>query len=96
MRLAGNAGSCTTYLMGNHTIAQRMYTHDPAVILYAPLRTVIHEARHGVCWFSIDQPSTRFASFGNPDIAELGQELDAKLADLLRFLDVSVPPALAP
>jgi Domain of unknown function DUF302 len=96
MRLAGNTGSCTTYLMGNHTIAQRMYAHDPAVILYAPLRTVIHEDRHGVCWFSIDQPSTRFASFGNPDITEVGLELDAKLADLLRFLDVPVPPALAP
>jgi hypothetical protein len=95
MRLAGDTGSCTTYLMGNHTVAQRMYTHDPAVALYAPLRTTIHEDRQGVTWFSIDQPSTRFASFGNPDITEVGLELDAKLADLLRFLDISVPPALA-
>jgi hypothetical protein len=95
MRLAGDTGSCTTYLMGNHTVAQRMYTHDPAVALYAPLRTTIHEDRHGVTWFSIDQPSTRFASFGNPDITEVGLELDAKLADLLRFLNISVPPALA-
>lgn len=94
MRLAGDTGSCTTYLMGNHTVAQRMYTHDPAVALYAPLRTTIHEDRQGVTWFSIDQPSTRFASFGNPDITEVGLELDAKLADLLRFLDISVPPAL--
>jgi hypothetical protein len=94
MRLAGDTGSCTTYLMGNHTVAQRMYTHDPAVALYAPLRTTIHEDRQGVTWFSIDQPSTRFASFGNPDITEVGLELDAKLADLLRFLDISAPLAL--
>jgi uncharacterized protein DUF302 len=96
MRLAGDTARCTTYLMGNHTIAQRMYTHDPAAILYAPLRTVIHEDGQGACWFSIDQPSTRFASFGNPDITEVGLELDAKVADLLRFLDIQVPPALAP
>ncbi|WP_345417647.1 DUF302 domain-containing protein [Pseudonocardia xishanensis] len=96
MRLAGDTGSCTTYLMGNHTIAQRMYTHNPAVMLYAPLRTVIHEDGQGICWFSIDQPSTRFASFGNPNITMVGRELDVKLADLLRFLDIPVPPTLAP
>lgn len=96
MRLAGDTGSCTTYLMGNHTIAQRMYTHDPAVMLYAPLRTAIHQDRQGVSWFSIDQPSTRFASFGSADIAKVGLELDAKLADLLSFLDIPVPLALAP
>jgi hypothetical protein len=33
MSLAGDVGSCASYLMGNHTIAQRMYTHDPAVML---------------------------------------------------------------
>lgn len=95
MRLAGDGGSCAEYLMGNHTIAQRMYTHDPAVMLYAPLRTAIHEDRRGVTWFSIDQPSTRFASFGNPEITKVGRELDAKLADLLKFLGISVPPTLA-
>jgi len=29
----------TQYLMGNHTIAERMFRHDPAVMLHAPLRT---------------------------------------------------------
>jgi uncharacterized protein (DUF302 family) len=95
MRLAGNPGSCATYLIGNHTIAERMYRHDPAVMLYAPLRTTIHQDRQGVTWFSIDQPSTRFASFGVPDIAAVGLELDRKVADLLPVLDVPVPPTLS-
>jgi hypothetical protein len=95
MQLAGNPGSCATYLMGNHTIAERMYRHDPAVMLYAPLRTTIHQDRHGVTWFSIDQPSTRFSSFDVPDIAAVGLELDRKVADLLRLLDVPVPPAFS-
>jgi uncharacterized protein (DUF302 family) len=95
MRLAGNPGSSATYLMGNHTIAERMYRHEPAVMLYAPLRTMIHQDRQGVTRFSIDQPSTRFASFDVPDIAAVGLELDRKVVNLLRVLDVPVPPALS-
>ncbi len=33
------ADDSASYLMGNHTIAERMYRHDPAVMLYAPLRS---------------------------------------------------------
>ena len=95
MQLAGDQGWCSTYLMGNHTIAERMYRHDPGVMLYAPLRTTIHQDQHAVTRFSIDQPSTRFASFGIPDIASVGLELDRKVADLLRVLDVPVPPAFS-
>lgn len=91
MQLAGDPGSCAAYLMGNHTIAERMYRHDPAVMLYAPLRTAIHQDRDGVTWFSIDQPSTRFAGFGVPQIAAVGLELDGKVAGLLEVLGVAVP-----
>jgi hypothetical protein len=94
MRLAGDRWKCAEYLMGNHTIAQRMYTHDPAVMLYAPLRTAIYEDAEGLTWFAVDQPSTRFASFGDPAIAEVGVELDRKLAALLDHLGAPVPEAL--
>ena len=33
--------------MGNHTIAEQMYRHDPAVMLYVPLRTVIYAGPRG-------------------------------------------------
>ncbi|MBC2869439.1 DUF302 domain-containing protein [Streptomyces mexicanus] len=95
MRLAGNPGLCATYLMGNHTIAERMYRHDPGVMLYAPLRTTIHQDRQGTTLFSIDQPSTHFSSFDVPDIAAVGEELDHKVVDLLKVLGVIVPPALS-
>ena len=47
MRLAGDQSRCVEYLMGNHTIAQRMFHHDPAVMLYAPLRTAIYQDAQG-------------------------------------------------
>jgi hypothetical protein len=94
MRLAGHDTACVAYLMGNHTIAERMFRHDPAVMLYAPLRTAIWEAPGAGARFSIDQPSALFGSFGNPDILAVGVELDRKVAALLGHLGVEVPDAL--
>lgn len=94
MSLAGDRGRCVEYLMGNHTIAQRMYRYNPAILLYAPLRTAIVEDIDGATWFMVDQPSTRFASFGVPQITVVGIELDHKLAALLAHLGIPVPAAL--
>jgi hypothetical protein len=94
MGLAGDRGRCVEYLMGNHTIAQRMYRYNPAILLYAPLRTaIVEDADHGT-WFTFDQPSTRFGSFNTPQISKVGIELDHKLAALLEHLDAPVPAAL--
>ena len=82
--------------MGNHTIAEQMFRHDPRAMLYAPLRTVIWEDRDGRAWFTADQPSRQLGSFGIPAVAAVGVELDRKLANLLELLGVEVPmPLLA-
>jgi hypothetical protein len=94
MSLAGDRGRCVEYLMGNHTIAEKMYRYNPAILLYAPLRTAIVEEADGVTWFTVDQPSTRFSSFDTPQITAVGIELDHKLATLLAVLDAHVPAAL--
>ena len=94
MQLAGDRGDCAAYLMGNHTIAEQMYRRDPAVMLYAPLRTAIHRDAQGATRFSIDQPSTRFSTFDSPEIAAVGQELDRKVIRLLQVLDVPVSDTL--
>ena len=94
MSLAGDRGRCVEYLMGNHTIAEKMYRYNPAILLYAPLRTAIVEDADGITWFTVDQPSTRFSSFDTPQISAVGIELDRKLAELLAVLDAPVPTAL--
>ncbi len=94
MRAAGDQADCIAYLMGNHVIAARMFRHDPRAMLYAPLHTVIWEDAAGGAWFSVDQPSTQFSSFGIPAVDEVGIELDRKLANLLDVLDVEVPAIL--
>ncbi|MEV6903406.1 DUF302 domain-containing protein [Amycolatopsis sp. NPDC051372] len=94
MELAAESRPCVEYLMGNHVFAQRMFRHDPAVMLYAPLRTAIYVDHDDRTWFTIDQPSTRFDSFDDPRISQVGRELDAKLAALLEHLGLPVPAEL--
>jgi uncharacterized protein (DUF302 family) len=94
MQLAGDRQDCLAYLMGNHTIAERMFRYDPRALLYAPLRTLIWEDADGNAWFTADQPSAQFGSLGIPEIAEVGIELDHRLASLLEALSVPVPKAL--
>jgi uncharacterized protein (DUF302 family) len=94
MQVAGHDRRCTTYLMGNHVVAERMYRRNPGILLYAPLRVTIYEDHDGRLWLSVDQPSTRFSSFGDAEIDAVGVELDGKLADLFTTLGIAVPAEL--
>ncbi len=95
MQAAGDRADCIAYLMGNHIFAERMFRHEPRAMLYAPLHTVIWEDSDGNAWFTVDQPSTQFSSFRIPAVAEVGIQLDRKLAKLLNVLGVEVPRSLA-
>ncbi|WP_328416144.1 hypothetical protein OG470_25500 [Micromonospora sp. NBC_00389] len=95
MKLAGDSLHCVEYLMGNHTTAERMFRHDPAAMLYAPLRTMISDGPDGGARFIIEQPSRAFGSFGVDAIHEVGLELDREVAALLAFLEVPVPAHLS-
>lgn len=95
MSLAGDPGQCVEYLMGNQTTAERMFRHDPAVMLYAPLRTVISDRPDGGARFVIEQPSRAFGSFGVDAIHEVGRKLDREVAALLTYLTVPVPAGLS-
>src|SRR5262245_42212016 len=82
---------CVEYLMGKHTIAERMMRHDPPEMIHGPLRDVIYADRDGDTYLAVDQPSALFASYNNPAITEVGNYLDELLAGLLRKLNAPVP-----
>lgn len=94
VRLAGDQASGIAYLMGNSTIMERMFRRQPAILLYAPLHTVIWQNPGGPAYLTFDKPSDQFRSFADPDITETGIELDSKLAALLDHLSVAVPHEL--
>jgi uncharacterized protein (DUF302 family) len=84
----------TEYLIGNHTIAERMFRHDPSIMLHAPLRTLLYADKNGDTILAVDHPSLVFASYGNPDITAVGQELDDLLASLIALLGAEIPAQL--
>jgi hypothetical protein len=94
--MAGSASfwKATEYLMGNHTIAEAMFHHDPAVMLHAPLRTLIYADPDGDTKLAVDQPSLLFASYHNPDIETVGRRLDYLLALLIITMGGDLPAAL--
>jgi hypothetical protein len=94
MQLVGHRTRAITYMMGNNVIVETMFRHDAGVMLYAPLRTAIYEDTAGRVHFGIDQPSSKFGSFGEPRISEVGLQLDVKLAALLHLLELPVPAEL--
>jgi uncharacterized protein (DUF302 family) len=94
MRTSGTDRPGIEYLMGNHTIAERMYRHEPATMLYAPLRLFIYADDDGQGVMVIDQPSALFGSLGDDaEVAAVGRELDQKVAAVLSAMGADVPPA---
>ncbi|WP_225077387.1 DUF302 domain-containing protein [Streptomyces sp. CoT10] len=94
MAASPSSWKATQYLMGNHTIAERMFRHDPSIMVHAPLRTLLYADPDGDTKLAVDQPSLLFASYGNPRIADVGRELDALLAQLVTLLGGDAPPQL--
>jgi hypothetical protein len=84
----------TQYLMGNHTIAERMFRHDPAVMLHAPLRTLLYADAGGSTHLAVDQPSLLFDSYHHPDMSVVGTELDELLVRLVALLGAEPPTQL--
>ncbi len=94
MALAGHRTRSTEYLLGNPVVAERMFRHHPASMLYAPLRILVHSDDTDRAVFTLDQPSVAFGSFGISEVTEVGVALDRKVANLLRLIGVDPPEAL--
>lgn len=93
--LAGHTTKAVEYLLGNHTIAETMFRYDPKVLLYAPLRLLIHADADGNAIFSMDQPSAAFGSLGIAEVTKVGESLDRKVANLLRVIGIDATEAFA-
>jgi Domain of unknown function DUF302 len=91
--VAGHRTRAVEYLLGNHTIAETMFRHDPKALLYAPLRVLIYEDADGNAVFTMDQPSRAFGSLGIDDVTEVAKGLDRKVANLLRVIGVDADAA---
>jgi uncharacterized protein (DUF302 family) len=95
LMLAGSSLRGVTYLTSSIILGEQFFRHDPAILLYAPLRMVIAERTNGSATLSFDKPSDLFAVFANDEINAASIVFEHKLVELLRYLAVPVPPELA-
>jgi uncharacterized protein (DUF302 family) len=93
MAAAGHRTKAIEYLLGNHVVAETMFRHSPLALLYAPLRILVHSDDRGDAVFTLDQPSTLFASLADPRITQVGHDLDTKVADLLSLMGIDAAAA---
>jgi hypothetical protein len=91
---AGNATPSALWLIVNYAVAARLYRHEPATLLYSPLRIEMHSAREAGTVVSFDVPSARLRSFGTNKVTQAGAELDRALGDLVEGLGLPRPGAL--
>jgi hypothetical protein len=91
--IAGHHTPAVEYLIGNDVIAETMFRHDPKALLYAPLRMLVYGDADCNAVFTMDQPGPAFGSLGIAEVAEVGLELDRKVANLLRVVGVDVGQA---
>jgi uncharacterized protein (DUF302 family) len=82
--MVGAQGKAKQYLIGNPLTAIEMTRYQMGAGLYAPLRLLVYENASGECIVEYDQPSSLFGQFGDPRVLNVGQELDRKLAAVLR------------
>ncbi|MGN7799806.1 hypothetical protein [Leifsonia sp. 22587] len=94
MRVGGADIPSAVYLIGDYATAARMFRHDPATLLYTPLRVELHASRSGGTVLSVDQPSSVLSGFGNNKVTQAGFELDRMLGDLLEELGLPRPSIL--
>jgi hypothetical protein len=95
MSVAGHHTKAVEYLLGNHVIAESMFRYNPRTLLYAPLRVLIYSDADDNAVFSMDRPSAAFGSLGVDAITAVGEDLDRKVAALLRVVGVDAEAAFA-
>lgn len=94
MRIAGVDTPSATFELTNLVLLARAFRHDPGVAVAMPFRLELHGAGPGVTVVAFDRPGSRFASFGNNKIAQVGVELDRAVGDLLEAVDLPRPSVL--
>jgi hypothetical protein len=93
LSVAGHTTRAVEYLLGNHTIAETMFRHDPRALLYAPLRVLVYADADGNAVFSMDQPSAAFGTLGIAEVTKVSEDLNRKVANLLRVIGVDADQA---
>lgn len=94
LKLAGHERKCSSYLIGNFTVAEKTYAVNPSAFQYFPFQICVWEGADGRPRFSFDQTSKVVEVFGSSHITAVAREFDFLFGKLLEALGCTVPDVL--
>ena len=75
-----------TIFVGNTEVGKELYGADPGVGLVVPVRVNVYRNAQGETVVSYLSPSQLLKDYGNSQIAQAAQQLDAKLLQVVQML----------
>lgn len=75
-----------TLFIGNPNIGKQLFSEEPGVGLFVPIRINVHEGGPGYSFLRYTWPSLQLRAFDNPKVNEIGSMLDQKLYNLTKMV----------
>lgn len=68
-----------SFLVGNPNMGKKLFTADPAVGVFVPVRIFVYKGSDGHTYVSYEKPSARLGQLNNPQVSMMAQMLDQKI-----------------
>jgi uncharacterized protein (DUF302 family) len=68
-----------SFLVGNPNVGKKLFSADPAVGLYVPVRIFVYEGSDGHTYVTYERPSAALGQFNNPKVSMIAKMLDEKV-----------------
>lgn len=71
-----------SFLVGNPSMGKKLFTEDPGVGLYVPVRIFVYEGSGGHTYVSYEKPSATLGQLNNPKVSMIAKMLDKKIKSI--------------
>lgn len=71
-----------SFLVGNPNVGKKLFSADPGVGLYVPVRIFVYEGSGGHTFVSYEKPSATLGQLNNPKVSMIAKMLDKKIQSI--------------
>jgi uncharacterized protein (DUF302 family) len=68
-----------SFLVGNPNMGKKLFTADPTVGVFVPIRIFVYEGSNGHTYVSYEKPSVALGQLNNPQVSMMAKMLDQKV-----------------
>jgi uncharacterized protein (DUF302 family) len=68
-----------SFLVGNPNMGKKLFTADPTVGVFVPIRIFVYEGSDGHTYVSYAKPSAALGQLNNPQVSMMAKMLDQKI-----------------